>query len=718
MTLRDRTIDKGNRAALWLPGYLLASVLTVAAAPFAFAQNGPKTTPGAAAESAKSEPYVDRVLDQGSFKDDGLDAQVDTYNASGWPRNFRVDYSLLSQSGVGSGLQQALSISGFIDTPNYGAISGLANFVSNRSDSRDGFSTSANSNIWRIDQRALPLDGGWIANHSVGTTSTFGVPLARGIGRVFLPTTPIQGLSGQWQRRDGLELNASAGRIGLYSGFAVNGFNQSGGDVLTAGGQTRLLGDVASASRLDAAVQVIEARNVPTGGVAFSNSGAATLRAGPTENTRGLWTSLAWEGAAPWGNGVEPGKYALQERRGGLRVQLNAMQSSSSLKGNALGTWLDAAWRSGWLQNTAGVFYFDPELRWGALTQAGDLRGVYWRAETSSRQWSLGWSTELSDSVSGLYGGSFFGSVYGRYRLDTRNSVGSTLSLRTGSGAGQGVQVTWDRLGDWGRTQWRADYTRLNGGRATAARAAVDQSWLVGEGNSFTTSLGYERRSEGTVDPIYGPIPAYSAWTWGLLGSYTLYSGVRLDGSVRGAQGNSISALNANVGATWQINRNWALAARYTESRGRDPLSPVLVSALTSASQTVLAPTPASRAFQLVLRWEDSAGTARAPIGGPPGSGAGRLTGTVFLDADNNGRRDASEVGVQGVGVVLDRRYLVRTDAQGRYEFPAVAAGEHLIEVQPDNVPLPWSPIERDPVQTRIYVRDTTTRDFGMQRER
>jgi hypothetical protein len=90
----------------------------------------------------------------------------------------------------------------------------------------------------------------------------------------------------------------------------------------------------------------------------------------------------------------------------------------------------------------------------------------------------------------------------------------------------------------------------------------------------------------------------------------------------------------------------------------------------------------------------------------------------VFFDADANGRREASEGGVPGVTVILDRRYVTRTDAQGRYEFPSVAAGEHLIEVSPDNVPLPWSPTLRDPIKTVVLVRQSHSLDFAVQRER
>ena len=56
--------------------------------------------------------------------------------------------------------------------------------------------------------------------------------------------------------------------------------------------------------------------------------------------------------------------------------------------------------------------------------------------------------------------------------------------------------------------------------------------------------------------------------------------------------------------------------------------------------------------------------------------------------ADGNGRREPPEASASGVTVILDRPFVAQTDAQGRYELPAVAAGEHVIKVSPDTVPL------------------------------
>jgi hypothetical protein len=345
----------------------------------------------------------------------------------------------------------------------------------------------------------------------------------------------------------------------------------------------------------------------------------------------------------------------------------------------------------------------------------GDLQGVYWQADTSTRQWQGGFTAELSDSVSsgqagsGASGRSAFVNLNGRYLLDTRNSVGAALSFRTITSPGQAAQLSWNRTGEWGQTQWRADLANASGVRTT--RLGVDQSWPLIWPASLSTSLALER-IRGNINPTTG-------WIWGVLGTLSPWQQWSLDGAVRGARRSDGSeSVNANVGVNWQPYGGWSLSLRYTESRGQEPLPALVVSALTAATQQAIAATQTNRSIQLLLRYEDRAGTATAPLGGLPGTGAGGVSGTVFFDADANGRREASEGGVPGVTVILDRRYVTRTDAQGRYEFPSVAAGEHLIEVSPDNVPLPWSPTLRDPIKTVVLVRQSHSLDFAVQRER
>jgi hypothetical protein len=101
-----------------------------------------------------------------------------------------------------------------------------------------------------------------------------------------------------------------------------------------------------------------------------------------------------------------------------------------------------------------------------------------------------------------------------------------------------------------------------------------------------------------------------------------------------------------------------------------------------------------------------------------PGAGAGQITGMVYLDANNNGRFDAGEAGAPNVTVVLDGRFSVQTDASGRFAFPAVAAGHHVLTVQPDNLPLPWTLTDSGRTEVDVSTRGSTQVDIGALRIR
>ena len=654
--------------------------------------------------TAPQDAYVDRVID-GLSVDDSLVLRATDYNASGWPRSWQVDYSLFSQRGATSTQSQSFGLSGFLDTPNYGTLSVNASAVEQRLDSFSN-RTLGRSSTGRIDQRAVPLGGGWQANYSAGDINTGLTTLSRGMGRVSLPSAPIRGLAGQWLLSEALDLNFSSGQIGLFNGFNTSGFQTSKGQISSAGAQAKLPIALAG-TKVDAAIQFIDGRKI-----AFGES---------LLDTQSVWLSGAWAGTSPWANSPVKVGVPAAERPGGLRVQTNLVRSNSVQSGSravqATGFWTDATWRTERWRNTAGVFRFDPDLRWGNSLLASDLQGVYWQADTSTRQWQAGFSTELTDRVShatnasGLSnsGKSAFFNVNGRYRVDSRNSLGASLNLRAISAPGQSLQLTWNQQNDWGQTQWRTEFAKT--GEKHTNRVGFDHTWAINLPASLVTSLAVERESGGTM-PANGVI-------WGVLGSVSPWSQWSLDASLRGeTRSTGSNSLNANLGLNWQSFDGWSLAMRYTESRGQVAQQNLVISALAAATLPLVVNTPSSRSLQLVLRYSSRAGSASAPLGGAVGGGAGSVSGTVFFDTDWNGKREASEAGVANVTVVLDKRYVTRTDAQGRYEFPAVAEGSHMLEISSDNVPLPWSPVLREAIKIRVAVRESSIQDFAVQRER
>jgi hypothetical protein len=442
---------------------------------WAAAQQPPAIAPVPAA-------YEDRVMDAGEQPSLTLDKELGSYNATGWPRGWRVEYSIAHDRNDTSSLTQGLAVSGYLDTPDYGAVSvdAAVNSVRGTAPGLYGQATRR----WRVDQRAMPLEGGWLLSNSAGDIASPQVPLAYGSGRIYLPSSPMEGLSTEWQHGDGTRLNASAGRFGLFNGITVNGFDIARGRIASAGLQHRL--DAGPEGAQQVAAQYVQVMGVPDNGFELT-----------TRDTRSLWTAWSWEGRAPWSDGLARGSEAVASRPGGLRVQANVLHSESAItglapagassaggSGRANGYWADARWRGDRVQHEAGVFRFDPALRWGAYVAAADLQGAYWRGDTSSRQWQLGASLEYARSVSGLTQGSGFASTNTHYRIDTRNTIGAELSLRTGSGQGEAGMLSWSRLSGWGETLLRVEAARAqastsSGCCAGRARCPARSRWSV-----------------------------------------------------------------------------------------------------------------------------------------------------------------------------------------------------------------------------------------------
>ncbi len=104
------------------------------------------------------------------------------------------------------------------------------------------------------------------------------------------------------------------------------------------------------------------------------------------------------------------------------------------------------------------------------------------------------------------------------------------------------------------------------------------------------------------------------------------------------------------------------------------------------------------------------------PLGGRPQEGGGRIEGVVYLDANRSGTREANEQGASGVTVYLDNRYAVRTDAQGRFEFPFVAAGTRTVTVRNETLPLPWSVVDDGSVKVTVRLREDTRLSVPVQK--
>ena len=140
---------------------------------------------------------------------------------------------------------------------------------------------------------------------------------------------------------------------------------------------------------------------------------------------------------------------------------------------------------------------------------------------------------------------------------------------------------------------------------------------------------------------------------------------------------------------TYQVSQSWQILATYYDSRTGSWTPLTVISPLTPPIAT-LVPALQERGAFLTIRYRRASGLHFAPLGGPPGAGSGELAGIVYLDANDNGHCDAGERRTQchrGAG----RTILGSEPMSGRFDFPVVATGHHVISVVSDNVPLPWA---------------------------
>jgi hypothetical protein len=648
--------------------------------------------------------YEDQILDSGA---QGVNFQAETaygtYSPQGLPRGWTAEYRLMQQrtnDSSGFSFNQSsvgLLINTYLDTPNYGLLSANANLNTSQSATNNQISTDTDNRTqtWRVDQRALPLTANWSANHSAGHIYTPLPSLARGYSRATLTSHPIEGVSGEWLYDKDLIINASAGHMGFFTGKDSQGFAIERGLLSSVGGQIKLSGTLIGEETAHSALalQMLQTNQADT-------SGSGGLQS----SQRALWTSYVWQGIAPWGsaNGAESGP--LAQRSGGLRIQGNLIQGAT-----ATGASMDANWRSERLQHTGSLFYFQPDLRWGTANLASDLRGAAWRGNFASRAWSAGLGAEISNAITTPNRSSNFVNGFGRYRIDNRNAISSNWAVRTGAGQGQSHQFTWDHTSNWGNTQLRTD--SLRSADSSANRIGIDQRWPSSTTRSLSTSLAL---NSGVLSGTQS-----SSVEWGLLAS-TAWSRAKLEANLRGTQGQQSAGgkntnTNANIDLSWPLAPNWSLIGQLNLMQGQS-ITPLTIVAASTQATTLASNTNTNQTFVIALRYQDRAGTATAPIGGTYGAGAGAIEGVVFLDEDRNKERSTNEKGVAGVTIVLDRRFAIRTDEQGRFKFPAVAAGTHSLELIPDNVPLPWYAATAGAVNVDVRVRDTSVINFPLQK--
>lgn len=658
-------------AAIWL--LFVAGTVAMASTGPAQAQLSAAAANGRNGNGQKNgnngEPaYQDRLIDDGRLVPDIWFGEVREHDASGPPRGLRLDgiFTRFSRNDVSTS-QYGVGVGAFLATPMHGSWS------------FDGvFGNREEASVATLWQRDLPFDGGWRASNGGGNLNSLNIDLARWQPRWFLPTSPMLGASTEWRQAGGAQVAAGVGEPGVYTGLYVPGFRRLGGTLSTVGGQMAVNGN------WTAGLQYLGAREV-----------RSVLQ--PRDDTREFSTN-AWFGAAAWQDGPR-------------RLQFNALGSHNSFDGSHGGGWADGLIQAGRYTHGFGAFYLGSNLIWGNQPVGSDLSGAYYRVNYGSRQWTwdamLDYSAPLGDS--GFEASTFFsGSV--RYQAARDLGIGGGANARfdgnTAWSAYGFVENTWPML--LNRTQI---YVASNAPKRDLTLTA-SQTWNTPAGVRLATSILAGRFEDGDS--------ASNQFGLSLLGGGDLTGTLAIDANVQWLYSSGAaqpSTLIGTVGFTWRLLPQWSLIGTFyaSQTRADGPLQ--ILSSIDEMARRAETRVD-DRGAVLILRWETRAGSMAPPLGGRLGAPAGRVVGVVYLDSNEDGRLNAGEQGVNGATVILDDRYSARTDAQGRFEFPAVAAGPHRITVMPDNVPLPWSLANDGRYDIEVTVRGTVNLEVPARRMR
>jgi hypothetical protein len=635
---------------------------------------------------APATGFQDHYIAGGTLTPDISSGDATSSDTQGLARSIRIDgvASYLSQSGPNSPPpihEDGLIVDAQWDTAAYGAWS--ADGALRSGNAVSGFSDYGTGSF-SLHQRGMPFDDGWLADNALGDINAPLIDLARMQPRFLLTQSPMAGIDTEWHGPSGLELLAGGGEPGIYDGIKVPAFNTLGGSTGTLGAQWApsaqwtLGGELATARDTDLYYQPL-------------NSGLGTASNEHITSTTGF-LSAAWQSGAS-------------------HAQFNFLDGSLDGNGNSSGTWVDAAHTSGAVTQSAGLFRIDPNLAWANQLITSDVQGGYYRVDYQSRRWLADFDVDEVSSVSGTLGNTTFITGDSRYQLNRDTGIGGVVNLRRGD-----LDNAWsaegyvDHANSLGSGRLQLDYA--TDPQTQDATVTLQQTWTLSAGERLATTLAADhiRSSAIPTDPQEATIGRFAVYGGGDLTSRLSVSGtVQLASTL---QGHAAPSQSADVSLNYQLSRWWSLAADYYENRVGSWTQLVITSPLAPPTAQPVSGIGARGIF-ITLRYQEARGAHFAPLGGAAGSGSGSLTGVVFLDANENGRFDAGETGAANVLVVLDGRFAVRTDNNGRYSFPAVAAGHHVLTVSSDNLPLPWVLSNSGRTEVQVYTREATNADIG-----
>jgi len=665
------------RLVAWLWGPWLIAALNAPS----HAQTAPQAPP------APAPTYQDRYIAGGTLSPDLSTEGYGTSETGGLARSIRIDgvVSVLDQQGPDAPPrthENGAIVDTQWDTASYGAWSADAAARTGGS-SRPGVSHDYRTASFSLHERGMPFDDGWQADDALGDINAPLINLARVQPRFLLAQGPMEGVETEWRGPSALQFVAGAGKPGIYDGIKVPTFQTLGGSTATLGAQW------APASQWALGGELAAARDVS---LYYQPLGTfATMATERISSTTGLLTAV-WQD-------------------GGSRAQINVIDGTVDGNGNSLGVWVDASHAHGAMTQTFGAFRIDPNLAWGNQLITSDAQGGYYRVDYQSRRWLADFGVDQVSSVSGTGSSTTFVNGDARYQLSRDLGLGGVVNVRrSASASAWSVEAYLDDANSYGIGRGQLDYA--TDPQARDATITLQQTWNMRAGTRLSTTAAVDHIRSAAITNVEQDSTVVRLAVYG---GGDLTARLALDGGVQWAtavQGQAAPSRSADVSLTWQVARAWSVLASYYENRVGSWTPLVVTSPLAPPTPAVIA-AAGERGVFLTVRYQEAHGAHFVPLGGMPGSGSGRLSGVVYLDMNENGRYDAGESGAANVAVILDGRFSVRSDSNGRFDFPAVAAGHHVLSVQADNLPLPWTLANSGRTEVDVATRARTEANIG-----
>lgn len=560
-----------------------------------------------------------------------------------------------------------------------------------------GFATERASERITLQNRGFPITERLFADTMVGDlASEVTEALARAY-RITLGTSSVRG-AGTRIYGDGFEFRAGTGVRGVLAGGPYPGFERTQGALSWVGYSQRVGAGYAG-------LQVNHATEVPS----FTLTGT------------GLGLSDVTGVAASLGYGGE--LTAEGSHRG--RAMLIHSSASGAIDATAQGVFLEGSARWMGMRHEFGAYRADPGLRYGDYLLASDNRGAYWRVDSGGMRWNWGLGLDVEEQNPGRETDRSARRNIGvganaQYRFDRDNAVAGTVNISRSREQGTAADLAstgygsrsyyasgyyQTRLAHWGRSRLRATLRRnelvvLNGVPATGEEVEWEQDWITGRYETmrpeFTTTLGFARdRSGGVAETSPTAGVAFRLWPdadWSVGG--TLRYTAR-DSNLATSRG-----LSGTLDTEKVLGNGWTAGASLSLNQAvlEIPVAGIAAQQVSRSND---------RFGTVYLRWEDSSGGPfrGAGVGTAGAVGAGSVGGIVFFDANRDGEQQLGEGGVPNVQVVMDGRYRVTTDRNGRFDFPLVGTGRHQLTLTLDTVPLPWGAASERAVSIEVPLR-------------